>query len=120
MSLAQCGRLTCFDGECELTPGVRLLPTPGGHTPGHTSVVIESDGECAIFLGDLCHHPLHFSHPDWVSSFDTHPARTPATRLRIFAWALERDALLVCPHAPALGLGRLRRREGGCEWQPLV
>ncbi|MGE5648979.1 MAG: MBL fold metallo-hydrolase [Bacillota bacterium] len=116
--LARLGRLVLEEGETELFPGISLLPTPG-HTPGHTSVLIESTGQCALFLGDVCHHPLHFSHPGWVSSFDTDPGITPRTRAWLFALAVERDALLVCPHAPAPGLGRLRKEGDGYAWQAL-
>lgn len=115
-TLAELGMLTLVDGALQLTPEVSLLPTPG-HTPGHTSVVLESQGQNAIFLGDLCHHPLHFSHPDWVSSFDTDPALTPKTRAWVFQLAAARDALLVCPHALAPGLGRLRRSDHGFAWE---
>lgn len=116
--LEQLGMLVLEDGAKALFPGISLLPTPG-HTPGHTSVLIESDDQCACFLGDVCHHPLHFSHPDWVSSFDTHPDITPRTRAWLFELAVERDALLVCPHVPAPGLGRLRRDGNGYSWQAL-
>jgi hypothetical protein len=33
--------------------------------------------------------------------------------------ALEHDALLVCPHAAAPGLGRLQRTEHGVAWSPV-
>lgn len=118
MSVIACrGALVLFDGERELWPGVRLLPTPG-HTPGHTSVWVESGGACALLLGDVCHHPLHFAHPDWVSSFDTHPRQTPATRAWLLARAAQRDALVLCPHAPHPGLGRVRRADHGYRWEP--
>ena len=113
------GLLTLVDGQLQLTPEVLLLPMPG-HTPGHTSVMIESQGRTAIFLGDLCHLPLHFSHPDWVSTFDTHPEVTPRSRARVFRMAIERDALLVCPHAPSPGLGRLKQTDRGVLWQPVA
>jgi glyoxylase-like metal-dependent hydrolase (beta-lactamase superfamily II) len=112
------GNLELFDGERRLTPAISLLPTPG-HSPGHTNVLIESEGCSALFLGDVCHHPLHFSHPNWVSRFDTDPELTPKTRAWLFALALERNALLVCPHALAPGLGRLRRDQHGYAWQAL-
>jgi glyoxylase-like metal-dependent hydrolase (beta-lactamase superfamily II) len=115
--LAELGMLTLVDGALQLTAEVTLLPTPG-HTPGHASVLMESQGRSAIFLGDLCHHPLHVAHPDWVSSFDTDPALTPATRAWVFRMAFERDALLVCPHAAFPGLGRLRRSGRGFDWEP--
>jgi glyoxylase-like metal-dependent hydrolase (beta-lactamase superfamily II) len=119
VTLAEHGLLDLFQGPTQLTHDVSLLPTPG-HTPGHTSVLIHSAGHTAIFLGDLCHHPLHFSHPDWVSSFDTHPQETPRSRAALFELALERSALLVCPHAASPGLGRLERNGSGYRWRPLA
>lgn len=116
--LAGLGLLVPFEGPLRLTPEILLLPTPG-HTPGHTSVLIESEGRTALVLGDVCHHPLHFSHPEWVSVYDTHPGITPRTRARLFALAAGRDALLVCPHAPPPGLGRLRRTGDSDSWQAL-
>lgn len=52
-----------------VTDEVRLIPTPG-HTPGHVSVMIESQGEQAIITGDLFHSPLQMAHPDWTDSAD--------------------------------------------------
>jgi N-acyl homoserine lactone hydrolase len=37
-------------GEHELLPGVRLLPTPG-HTPGHQSVVLETERGLVVLAG---------------------------------------------------------------------
>lgn len=118
VSLHEQGKLELVEGELPLCPSITLLPTPG-HTPGHYSVLIESEEQTALFLGDVCHHPLHFSHPDWVSSFDTHPELTPHTRAWLFELAIQRNALLVCPHAPSPGLGRLQRTAGGYAWQAL-
>lgn len=116
-AVAALGMLVLGEGELQLLPEVRLLPTPG-HTPGHTSVLMESQGQAAMFVGDLCHHPLHFSHPGWVSSFDTDPQLTPQTRARVFPMAADCNALLVCPHAPSPGLGRLARTGTGFAWAP--
>lgn len=117
--LARWGLLVLIDGACEPVPGIQLLPTPG-HTPGHCSLLVESEGACVLFVGDVCHHPLHFKHLDWVSSFDTDPAIAPRTRAWLFELALARDALVVCPHAPSPGLGHVRRRAGGYAWEPCM
>jgi glyoxylase-like metal-dependent hydrolase (beta-lactamase superfamily II) len=116
-SLLELGRLTLVEGPLQLTPEVSLLPTPG-HTPGHMSVLVQSSGQMAIYLGDVCHHPLHFSHPGWVSCFDTDPLVTPLTRAWLFGLACEKDALLVCPHAAAPGFGRLVPSAPGVAWSP--
>jgi glyoxylase-like metal-dependent hydrolase (beta-lactamase superfamily II) len=116
-SLHHLGKLSLVEGPLQLTPEVSLLPTRG-HTPGHMSVLIQSDGATALYLGDVCHHPLHFSHPAWVSCFDTDPALTLLTRSWLFRLACEKAALLVCPHAAAPGFGRLVPNASGVAWLP--
>jgi glyoxylase-like metal-dependent hydrolase (beta-lactamase superfamily II) len=39
------------EGEVELLPGIRLLPTPG-HTDGHQSVLVETGGRPVVVGGD--------------------------------------------------------------------
>ncbi|MFF2141491.1 N-acyl homoserine lactonase family protein [Kitasatospora sp. NPDC058190] len=38
-----------LDGETEIWPGVRALPTPG-HTDGHQSLLVERLGDCTVLL----------------------------------------------------------------------
>ncbi|MFH8380592.1 N-acyl homoserine lactonase family protein [Kitasatospora sp. NPDC018058] len=38
-----------LDGEAEVWPGVRVLPTPG-HTDGHQSLLVERLGDCTVLL----------------------------------------------------------------------
>ena len=40
------------DGEAEVLPGVRLLPTPG-HTDGHQSVLVDADDGLVVLAGDV-------------------------------------------------------------------
>jgi glyoxylase-like metal-dependent hydrolase (beta-lactamase superfamily II) len=89
-------------GQADLVPvdhqvaaGVWFESTPG-HTPGHVSVHIESNGEAAIISGDMMHHPCQIARPDWVTPFDTDSPAACATRKRF----LERYA-----DAPVLVLG---------------
>jgi glyoxylase-like metal-dependent hydrolase (beta-lactamase superfamily II) len=122
-TLAAAGLLTLFDGPLQLAPGVALLPTPG-HTPGHTSVLVTSQDRTAqdrtaLLLGDVCHHPLHFTHPAWTSRFDTDPSRTVRTRAWLFALARAHDAVVLCPHATAPGFGKVVWRANGYAWAPL-
>ena len=42
--------------------GLRLEPTPG-HTPGHSSVHLTSNGEEAVITGDMIHHPWQIAEP---------------------------------------------------------
>jgi N-acyl homoserine lactone hydrolase len=40
------------DGDAEIVSGVRVLPTPG-HTPGHQSVLVDSDDGLVVLAGDV-------------------------------------------------------------------
>jgi N-acyl homoserine lactone hydrolase len=43
-----------LDGPAELLPGLRVIPTPG-HTPGHQSVLVDTDEGLVIIGGDVAH-----------------------------------------------------------------
>lgn len=49
-------RWELVEGETEVLPGLRVLPTPG-HTPGHQSVLIEVSDEIAIVAGQALYDP---------------------------------------------------------------
>jgi glyoxylase-like metal-dependent hydrolase (beta-lactamase superfamily II) len=85
------------DGEVEIAPGVRVLPTPG-HTPGHQSVLIGApDGPKALFLGDVAPTAVHTRLP-WVMGYDLDPVRTMESKRALFQRALEEDWLLLWGH----------------------
>lgn len=46
------------------------LEATHGHTPGHFSVRISSQGEEAVITGDVLHHPILCRHPEWDVNFD--------------------------------------------------
>lgn len=62
-----------------ITDEVWLEPTHG-HTPGHVSVRIRSGGEEAVITGDLMHHPIQCSEPDWGNRFDVDGEAARRTR----------------------------------------
>lgn len=98
---------TQVEGEREILPGIRGLPTPG-HTPGHQSVLIESAGERACFLADLVPTTAHLPLP-WIMGFDVEPLVTLETKRRLYGRAEADGWLLVFEHDPAVATGRLQR-----------
>ncbi|MFE7561480.1 MBL fold metallo-hydrolase [Kitasatospora sp. NPDC057500] len=42
-----------LDGEAEVWPGVRVVPTPG-HTAGHQSLVVAGADGCTVLAGQAC------------------------------------------------------------------
>ena len=49
-----------LDGEAEIVPGLRLLPTPG-HTAGHQSVLLEGEDGRAIIAGQAAYTAQEFA-----------------------------------------------------------
>lgn len=85
---------------------VRLVPTPG-HTPGHVSVVIESDGERAVITGDMAHHPIQFAVPDIAAPADTDSALAAKTRRLFLADRVDDGALVIGTHFGGPTAGRV-------------
>jgi glyoxylase-like metal-dependent hydrolase (beta-lactamase superfamily II) len=86
-----------------------------GHTRAHQSVIIESGGETAVFLGDLAARAVHLERLTWTTAFDTEPLGTLETKRAIRDWALERHALLIFGHDVNTPSGYLWR-EGNNFW----
>jgi glyoxylase-like metal-dependent hydrolase (beta-lactamase superfamily II) len=106
--LGQAGLLQLVDGEAEIVPGVRVIPTPG-HTAGHQSVLIgawDPGAPKALFLGDVVPTAVHVKLP-WVMSYDLDPARTVETKRALFTRAVMEDWLLVWGHDKDHAGGRL-------------
>lgn len=116
--LEELGLLQLMDGEYSLTRSLTTIPTPG-HTPGHMSILITSQGERALILGDVAHNPAQVHETDWVSRADMDPEETRRTR-RSLMERLEREGMVVAAgHFPAPGFGKVIRLEGRRYWQVL-
>ncbi len=105
-----------MEGEQALTSELTTLPTPG-HTPGHMSIMITSQGHRGLILGDVLHNTVQVDQTDWVSRADIDPEQTRVTRRSVME-RLEREGTLVAAvHLPAPGFGRVVRLEGRRYWQ---
>jgi glyoxylase-like metal-dependent hydrolase (beta-lactamase superfamily II) len=91
-----------------VSPEIRLVPTPG-HTPGHVSVLIESQGETAVITGDMTHHPCQLGHPDWTPPFDSDPEASARMRWRMFGEWADRPILVIGTHFAGPTAGRVVR-----------
>lgn len=60
-----------FTGEFEVVPGIKMVHT-GGHSDGHSIVILESEGELLIHMADIM--PTH-AHQNvlWVMAYDDYP-----------------------------------------------
>jgi glyoxylase-like metal-dependent hydrolase (beta-lactamase superfamily II) len=102
------GLVDLVGSDHRITDEVWLEPTPG-HTPGHVSVRIRSDGEEAVITGDMMHHPVQCAEPDWASNFDVDAVAARETRHRCLArWYGER-AQIFGTHFSTPTAGRIER-----------
>ena len=92
----EAGRFDLVDGEREIVSGIRVLPTPG-HVPFHQSVLLESRGELACFLGDLVPTSAHLPLP-WIMGYDVEPLVTLETKRRVLRRAAEEEWLVIFEH----------------------
>jgi glyoxylase-like metal-dependent hydrolase (beta-lactamase superfamily II) len=113
------GRFKPFDGETELLPGVRPVPTYG-HTPGHTSYALESRGEKLLVWGDLIHvAAVQFPDP-WVTiTFDSDQDAARTQREKEFAELARASSWIAAAHLSFPGLGHMRRVGEGYVFVPI-
>jgi glyoxylase-like metal-dependent hydrolase (beta-lactamase superfamily II) len=112
----QAGKFQSFDGDVVLTPGIRALATHG-HSTGHTSYVVESNGQALIVMGDLViMSALQFANPALGSSADSDPQAAAAQRLRIFKMAAADNSWVAGGHISFPGIGHIRNEQDRYFW----
>ena len=92
-----------------------------GHTPGHYSFKLKSDGQEVVFIGDIVHsHTLQFEKPETSIEFDINPQAAIQTRLKHFAEYAKDGQLIAAPHLPFPGLGHIYSKDGtSYQWIPV-
>ncbi|MBN4054109.1 MBL fold metallo-hydrolase [Nitrospira defluvii] len=102
------GRLNLLEGDSEILKGISVLRTPG-HTQHHQAIFIESDGEKALFLGDLIPTSTHIPLP-YIMGYDLFPLTTLETKRMILDQAYEEHWLLIFQHDPNVRMGYLKKK----------
>ncbi len=107
------------DGH-EIASGIRVIDTPG-HTLGHMSLIIESDGQSLMVLGDsMTHAYMSFEQPAWVNGFDMDPDKTVSTRLRLLDMAATDGMAVLGYHFPFPGVGHVMKNAGEYRFLPAM
>jgi glyoxylase-like metal-dependent hydrolase (beta-lactamase superfamily II) len=106
--LFDAGLVDLVDVDHQLCPELRLIPTPG-HTPGHVSVLIESQGASALITGDVLHHPCQIGRPDWTTTFDEDKQAASAQRKQVLERFADKTTLVIGTHFSAPTAGRIKR-----------
>ena len=107
----EAGLADLVDSDHAVTDEIHLEPSPG-HTPGHVSVRISSAGQEAVITGDLVHHPVQFTAPEWVMTADDDPPRASATRVEFRERYADSGILIFGTHFAGPSCGHLSQAEG--------
>jgi glyoxylase-like metal-dependent hydrolase (beta-lactamase superfamily II) len=106
------GMAELIDDGATIAPGMTALNSPG-HTPGHMVLEVESDGDTALFTGDILHHPMQIARPDWNSVYCEDRVAAADTRRRILERASANGARIVPAHFGAPHSVFVERRDDG-------
>ena len=103
--IVDAGRADLVASDSRLFDEITLIPTPG-HSPGHMSIHIASNGEQGLLTGDVAHHPIQMAHLDWSSTADSDPLQSATTRRELFSRFADTPTLVIGGHFDA---GHIKR-----------
>lgn len=95
--IVDAGQADMVKPDHQVAEGVWFESTPG-HTPGHVSVHVKSQGEEAIISGDMMHHPCQIARPEWVTPFDADSPSACATRKAFLERYVDKPVLVLGTH----------------------
>jgi len=99
------------DGD-EVLPGI-TAGAAYGHTPGHTTYLLESDGQKLLITGDSFNHYVYsVQRPDWHVSFDVDKEKGAETRKAVLARLAEERIPFIGYHMPYPAIGFIAAGEG--------
>ncbi len=113
------GKIKPFSGETALMDGISAEPAHG-HTPGHSTYKVTSEGQTLMVLGDLMHvAAVQFAHPDVTIKFDSDNVAAEAQRQTIFKQIAESGVIMSATHLQFPALGYLNADGNGYRWVPV-
>lgn len=96
LALDNAGLIDQFEGDVELAPGVWSVRT-GGHTAGHSAIII-TDGERSVFFAaDLIPTSIHLR-PEYIAAADLFPLETLDHKKRFYDKIAGGDWVLAFDH----------------------
>lgn len=112
-------KVTAYDWDKEVAPGVLAVGTPG-HSIGHTSYVVSSAGKTVYVQSDVCNNAFVFApRPDWHGAFDQDGAQAAATRRRVYDMLVAEKLPVQAFHFPFPALRMVEKSASGYRTLPI-
>jgi glyoxylase-like metal-dependent hydrolase (beta-lactamase superfamily II) len=113
------GKFATFADNAAPVPGLGSI-LYAGHTPGHSAITLESEGQKIIFWGDITHGDiLQFDEPGVAIEFDIDQKAAVAARDIAFKRAVEGKYLVAGAHIAFPGIGHVRNDSTNFGWLPV-
>lgn len=113
------GKFKTFTDNAEPVPGFGSI-LYAGHTPGHSAITLESEGQKIVFWGDITHGDiLQFDEPGVAIEFDIDQKAAVAARDIAFKQAVEGRYLVAGAHISFPGIGHVRKDSTNYDWLPV-
>ena len=100
-------QLQIINGNTWVTGQVRTA-VARGHTRAHQVIILESQGQTALFVADLASLHYHLERLAWVPGYDVEPLESIETKRYWQQWAVEKEALLLFQHDTEVMAGKLK------------
>lgn len=114
----EAGRFKPFQYGQDLSPGITPIASPG-HTPGHSSYMIESQGQKMLLWGDVVHvAAVQFPNPAVTVAYDSDAQMAEEERETIFSDAARKGYWIGAAHISFPGLGHVGASGGHYFWAP--
>ena len=120
MTLGECvqpvidaGLASFVEMNHRITDEIELEPSPG-HTPGHVSVKISSNGQEAFITGDAIVHPVQWAEVEWGNSeVDYDLKQAIEVRRRLRDRCCDTNTLVIGTHFASPSAGYVRKNQDG-------
>ena len=117
MPLQRLRKMELIEGDHNITDEVSTLHTPG-HTPGHQAILISSQGQKAMIVGDVLHSKAQVYEPSWTAWVDVDKDASRQSRQALLDRAENEGYVVAAGHFhPNDNLGTVVRLDGRRFWQ---
>lgn len=117
LPVIEAGQAEEVGADHKLSDLIDLIATPG-HTPGHVSVRVRSNGHEAVITGDALHVVPQCKYPEWHFTYDADPEQAVTSRRALLETVSESGARVLGTHFQLPSIGRVRAKGDVFEWVP--
>ena len=120
LPLQQLGVMDLVDDGHAVTDEITTIATPG-HTPGHMTIYIQSQGEKGMVVGDVIQSVVQVMEPDWGSRADIDAEQARRSREALVRRIESDEIVMAAGHFPTgTHFGRIVSSEGRRYWQVAI